>query len=301
MKILVSNARGSYRDALSLLDVVFSGSSGKDKKITEKEVRLLLGLPDIEMVDMFLTSLVDNDPQQALELIENIEDKGINFQQFASYTLEVLREVLVAKIKGNDLDYKFFDKVSQKDILALVKAFLDIERSLKGSTNQSLVMEMIIPEFCTGTGNEEEEEEEEEEDTTDEYLDKDIDIKDIRKQWNKVADAIKPIHKHLYAFLGTSKPTKFEKGKLYIEVPFQFYKDQIDCPESREVINRILEKVFSIKCSFICTVNEKAKPRMKSNIDVVLKKVPNKTKKTQQGSFNQGGISPDVEAIFEGM
>jgi hypothetical protein len=40
---------------------------------------------------------------------------------------------------------------------------------------------------------------------------------------------------------------------------------------------------------------------MKSNIDVVLKKVPNKTKKTQQGSFNQGGISPDVEAIFEGM
>jgi DNA polymerase-3 subunit gamma/tau len=314
MKILVNNAQGSYRDALSLLDVVFSGVSGKDKEITEEEVRSLLGLPDIEMVDELLTSLVESEPQKALELIEDIEEKGVNFQQFVSYALEVLREALVAKIKKEELDYQFFEEISQKDILKLVKAFLDIERSLKGSGNQSLVMEMIIPEFCTGQGDEEEEEEEEEEDTTEEYDDMqrssdsdvnyiDVDIEDIKKDWDKVAEAIKPIHKHLYAFLGTSKPVKFKKGKLHIEVPFQFYKDQIDCPASKEAINKVLKEIFNIPVNIVCSVNEKAKPRMKSNIDVVLRKAP-KTKKKEdreEKEYKSRGIPADVEAIFEGM
>jgi DNA polymerase-3 subunit gamma/tau len=316
MKILVNNARGSYRDALSLLDVVFSGQSGKDKKITEKEVRSLLGLPDIEMVDLLLTYLSDNEPKKALELIEDIEDKGVNFQQFVSYTLEILREALVAKIKNEELEYQFYSKVSQRDILRLVKAFLDIERSLKGSGNQSLVIEMIIPEFCISEGNEEEEEEEEEEDTAEEYVDKavdskkasnkatndkDIDFKVIKKEWKKVAEGIKPIHKHLYAFLDTSKPIKYEDGKLHIEVPFQFYKDQIDSPQSREAISQVLRDTFNISCRVECTVNEKAKPRMKSNMDVVLKNIPKKKEGKPEGNPYKPSLSADVEAIFEGM
>jgi DNA polymerase-3 subunit gamma/tau len=315
MKILVRNAMGSYRDALSLLDVVFSGQSGKDKKITEEEVSVLLGLPDIEMVDLLLTSLADNEPKKALELIENIEEKGVNFQQFVSYTLEILREALVAKIKDDELDYQFYSKVSQRDILRLVKAFLDIERGLKGSGNQSLVVEMIIPEFCVSQNSEEEEEEEEEEDLSEEYVDNDvdsntastvtvvdtdIDFKQIKKNWDKVAKAIKPVHKHLYAFLDTSKPVEYNNGKLHIEVPFQFYKEQIDCPQSREAINQVIKEIFNISCRLECSVNEKAKPRMKTSVDVVLKNLPKKKeeKQSQAKSFKS---NIDVEAIFEGM
>jgi len=308
MKLLVSNARGSYRDALSLLDVVFSGASGKDKKITEEEVRSLLGLPDIEMVDQLLTGLVDNDPKKALKLIAYIEEKGVNLQQFAAYTLEILREALVAKIQNEELEYQFFEKVSQKDILRFVKAFLDIERSLKGSSNQSLIIEMIIPEFCTNQEDkEEEEEEEEEEDISDEYLSKEkrkkknadvsISFNDIKKDWYKVANAIKPVHKHLYAFLGTSKPIKFEKGKLYIEVPFQFYKDQIDSSESKGAIDKVLKDIFYVSFDIICTVNEATKPRMRTDVNVVLKNIPSKKSK----SFKNSKIPPEVEAIFEGM
>ncbi|MCK9415877.1 MAG: DNA polymerase III subunit gamma/tau [Candidatus Dojkabacteria bacterium] len=318
-KILVNNARGSYRDALSLLDVVFTGQSGKDKKITESEVRKFLGLPDIEMVDLLLTNLVGNNPKEALQLIEELEEKGVNFQQYVAYTLEVLREALVAKIKGEELEYQFFSQVSQKDILRLVKAFLDVERGLKGSGNQSLVIEMVIPEFCTTESGEEEEEEEEEEDSSEEYVDNhvdsrkasddsknypDIDFKVIKKEWKRVAIAIKPVHKHLYAFLETSKPIKLENRKLHIEVPFQFYKDQIECPQSREAINKVLKDIFAAPFSLVCTVNEKAKPRMKTNVDVVLQKVPKKPKSEQESQvrrFKPKSIPAELEAIFEGM
>jgi DNA polymerase III gamma/tau subunit len=285
--------------------------SGKDKKITEEEVRSLLGLPDIKMVDSLLSSLTTNEPQKALDLIEEIEENGVNFQQFVSYTLEVLREALVAKIKEVELDYGFFKETSQRDILKLVKAFLDAERSLKGSGSQSLVLEMLIPEFCVQRGDEEDEEDEEEEDTTEEYddiqksTDTDsnyIDIEDIRKNWDKVAEAVKPIHRHLYGFLETSKPTKFEKGKLHIEVPFQFYKDQIDRPASKDAIVTVLKETFNMAFSIVCTVNEKTKPRMKSNVDVVLKKTTKPKKEDhKKKEYESQSISTDIEAIFEGM
>jgi DNA polymerase-3 subunit gamma/tau len=328
VKLLVNNARGSYRDALSLLDVIFSGASGKDKKITQEEVRLLLGLPDIDMVDDLLTNLLEGNALLSLELIEDLEGKGINLQQFVSYTLEILREVLVAKIKGDSLDYKFFSKINQKDILRLVKTFLDIERAFKGSSNQTLVLEMVIPEFCADSNIEEEEEEEEEEDVVEiDVVDKSVDSKKkkikktvtkvseenidfevIKTNWSKVAQAVKPIHKHLFAFLDTSKPIRTEGNSLYIEVPFQFHKDQIDCPQSREAINTVLRDMFNINCHLVCSVNDKVKPRMKGNADIVLKNMivtPKKEEKkedvSEKKSFKPKKISADVEAIFEGM
>jgi hypothetical protein len=53
----------------------------------------------------------------------------------------------------------------------------------------------------------------------------------------------------------------------------------------------------------VCTVNEKAKPRMKSSVDVVLRKVPKKKKeeKPKEREYKAKKISADVEAIFEGM
>ncbi|MCD4811566.1 DNA polymerase III subunit gamma/tau [bacterium] len=316
--LIVKNARGSYRDALSLLDVVFCGQSGKDKKITEEEVRDLLGLPDIVMVDALLTSLMNGDAKKALDLIESIEKKGVNLEQFVSYTLEILREVLVAKIKDEELEYDFYNKVAQKDILKFVKIFLEIERSFRGSSNQSLILEMIIPEFCVDQNIEEEEEEEEEEAVDNDVdmkeeedkkpvvvsSDEDIDFEAIKKNWGKVAQAIKPVHRHLFAFLGTSKPIRCEGSSLYIEVPFQFHKDQIDCPQSRDVINRVLKDMFNVSCHLVCSVNEKAKPRMKSNADIVLKDIPTKESVNVASSkkkYFRPKMSAEVEAIFEGM
>jgi hypothetical protein len=53
----------------------------------------------------------------------------------------------------------------------------------------------------------------------------------------------------------------------------------------------------------VCSVNEKAKPRMKSSVDVVLRKIPKKKKEPEQKEkeYKPKGLSADVEAIFEGM
>ena len=100
MALLVQNAKGSYRDALSLLDVVYSGQEKGKKEITDEEVRKILGLSDFDKVVVLLKNLEKGDGKKCLEIVEGLEQKGVNLQQFTSYSLMILREILVGKIKG---------------------------------------------------------------------------------------------------------------------------------------------------------------------------------------------------------
>lgn len=148
LALLVQNAKGSYRDALSLLDVVYSGQEKGKKQITEEEVRNILGLPDFDKVTTLLVSLEEGNGKKALEIVEGLEEKGVNLQQFTSYTLSILREILVGKIKGKlGKDYEMFSGWDIRMIHRVINLFLEAENRIKYASNQALVLEMIIPEM----------------------------------------------------------------------------------------------------------------------------------------------------------
>jgi len=148
LALLVQNAKGSYRDALSLLDVVYSGQEKGKKQITEEEVRNILGLPDFDKVTTLLISLEEGNGKKALEIVEGLEEKGVNLQQFTSYTLSILREILVGKIKGKlGKDYEMFSEWDIRMIHRVINLFLEAENRIKYASNQALVLEMIIPEM----------------------------------------------------------------------------------------------------------------------------------------------------------
>jgi len=148
LALLVQNAKGSYRDALSLLDVVYSGQEKGKKQITEEEVRNILGLPDFDKVTTLLSSLEEGNGKKALEIVEGLEEKGVNLQQFTSYTLSILREILVGKIKGKlGKDYEMFSGWDIRMIHRVINLFLEAENRIKYASNQALVLEMIIPEM----------------------------------------------------------------------------------------------------------------------------------------------------------
>lgn len=317
LDIIVRNAMGSYRDALSLLDVVInSQSKGKDpKKITIEEVKAVLGIPEEYMVNNFLTSLINGDSKAALNCIRELEEKGSNLSQFTNFTLEVLREVLVSKISGEDIKgYTFAESLGLKDILFLIKEFLNVERELKNTTNQILIFQMLIPIFLK-----------EENDVktppkvvqTKESVVKsrtivegrsesvevintdviEVCIDDVLKSWKSIVNGVKPLNTTLFAFLDSSKPISIEENILNIEVPFKFYKDQIDEPKSRELIGKILFDTLGTHCKINCSVNESVRPKLQSSADVVLKSVPIIKKPAVEGKK----IKQDIEAIFAGM
>lgn len=149
LKLLVENAHGSYRDSLSLLDVVFSGQIDSDKpdEISEGEVRTILGVPDTTMVYYLLEKLVKSDNLAALELISELDSKGVDLQQFVKYVLKMLREILVQIIKGtvDPNEFSFAKDLSDSDVIHLINLFLRAEKELKNASIPSLILEMIIP------------------------------------------------------------------------------------------------------------------------------------------------------------
>lgn len=318
LDIIVRNARGSYRDALSLLDVVInSQSQGKSpKNISIEEVRAVLGIPEVYMVNDLLTALISGDTKNALKCIKELEEKGSNLVQFTNFTLEVLREVLVSKISGEDIkEYTFAKDLNLKEILSLIKEFLNVERELKSTTNQILIFQMLIPIFLK-----------EENDVK--IVPKVVQVKkdvvrsrtilegksesievintdvinlcfdDIKNSWEDIVNGVKPLNTTLFAFLNASRPTSLQDDVLNIEVPFKFYKDQIDAPKSRELIGGILFDTLGIHCKINCSVNDSVRPKLQSNADVVLKDVPVIEKKVVK---EKKSIKQDIEAIFAGM
>ncbi|NQU99811.1 MAG: DNA polymerase III subunit gamma/tau, partial [Parcubacteria group bacterium] len=117
LSLLASNASGSSRDGLSLLNQVVSL---EDKEITFDETKSILGIPDLSQVLDFVDNLIAKDVRGAIKLINDISDSGYDLKQFFKNLLEYFRKLLLAKVdkdlisnEGIDLDNEQLDKLKE--------------------------------------------------------------------------------------------------------------------------------------------------------------------------------------------
>jgi flavodoxin len=132
----------------------------------------------------------------------------------------------------------------------------------------------------------------------------DLSVKEIQEKWDEFVNEIKPFNGHLYAFLGGANIINFDKGTLFIEVPFQFHMERIEVPRSRNAISETFKKVYGTNCIVSCSVNGNMKPKRESDADFVLRKLPVIKKKKQEEKEDKsakGKVVQNIEAIFEGM
>ena len=323
LDLIVNNAKGSYRDALSILDVVYSGQEDTKQEITMEEVRKILGIPDSDQVLNLLNSLLVGDGSKSLEIIESLENSGVNMQQFTSYILDILREVLSEKIRGKiRKEYDFVTNIDIKDLHQLINLFLDAENKIRYANNQALVLEMIIPSMMKAGANSgvkivnkdvkkriSQVEPVEQGDVQSENKTircEDIPISEIVSKWELFVTEIKPFNGHLYAFLGGATVVDFKNGIMYLDVPFKFHKERMEIPKSRNIISEVFQKVYGVACSIDCHVNEAIKPKGKSDADFVLRNLPKVEKKskgvfTEEEKYKRKKLGSDIEAIFDGV
>jgi DNA polymerase III subunit gamma/tau len=315
LELIVKNAKGSYRDALSLLDVILSGQTEDPDEITVVEVRTILGIPDSTMVYYLLENLVNGNAVKSLDLISELDSKGINLQQFVASVLEMLRDILVKKLRGTlkQEEYSFAYDLDNREVLHMINLFIQAERNMKMASNQSLVLEMIIPSVITEEKEDIKPKEEKdkviksvapklEEGPREKKGSKNskLTFKTVEKSWKKIVEAIKPANGHLFAFLDSANLVALEDGKLKLEVPFEFHKERIESHKSQEAIERIMKDFFGESCRVVCEVNENVKKkRRKVSPDVVLKNLPITPKKKRKEE--EGSSTINVEAIFEGV
>ena len=92
-------AEGSFRDALGMLDQLFSlGDNDENKKITGEEARRFLSIPSSRAVEKFISSVVKKDAKAGIETIEEAIGNNLNMKMFFKLILRNIRAMLLLRV-----------------------------------------------------------------------------------------------------------------------------------------------------------------------------------------------------------
>lgn len=99
--LIAKNSDGSLRDSLSALEQIISFS---ENKISEKDVRQLFGLPETEVIENFINSIIKNDFKNGISIIDTIYNQGIDLKYFVINLIEYFRNIMLVKSGVDDPD-----------------------------------------------------------------------------------------------------------------------------------------------------------------------------------------------------
>src|SRR3989344_6892526 len=157
LPLIALNARGSFRDAESLLDKCIN-FTGEDKLITIKEIKDLLGIVEVAQISNFVESIVRQDAKTAVEYINAMVNEGVDLQEFTKTLVFYVRQALLAKISPDflnsatsGLSTEEIEKIKtqianlgEKDIQKMLETFIDAENKMKYATIMQLPLELAV-------------------------------------------------------------------------------------------------------------------------------------------------------------
>jgi DNA polymerase III subunit gamma/tau len=111
---------GSMRDAQSAFDQVISFSG---TEIKAEDVETALGVASTEMLARIVRGLAEQQPQEALAVVDDLVMRGHDLRNFCRDLLAHLRNLLVAKVAGDSLELLDASAASARELTQQAAAF----------------------------------------------------------------------------------------------------------------------------------------------------------------------------------
>ncbi|MEJ2531551.1 MAG: DNA polymerase III subunit gamma/tau [Halioglobus sp.] len=112
-------ASGSMRDALSLTDQAIAFGSGR---ITEDDVRNMLGTVDLSFIYRLLTAVAAGEPQTLLEITGHMARHAPDFEGSLDELLSLLHRVAIAQAVPDAVDNSFGDAAQVRELAGGITA-----------------------------------------------------------------------------------------------------------------------------------------------------------------------------------
>jgi DNA polymerase-3 subunit gamma/tau len=154
LDLIAQEADGSIRDALSLLDRLLSSASTKE--IEPERVLDGLGIQDHQILHDISTAIFENNGAGLIEIIETVNESGIDLKKFYSDIILHFRNLNVIKICGkkspavNITDFEkekisqIVSELSSNFINTILQILLDEESIVKYSSHTKTAIEMVL-------------------------------------------------------------------------------------------------------------------------------------------------------------
>lgn len=150
-EIIARASEGCPRDAESLLGQVLALDS---KEITEDQAALVLPESHRGLVLEFVGLLASHNAAEAVRFVNRLVDEGVELESFTKETIMTLRELLLAKLGGEEVEGMAGEtrdavaRMQSADFVRAIELMNRARRDLERADIVQLPIELAAVEFC---------------------------------------------------------------------------------------------------------------------------------------------------------
>lgn len=254
LQIIAISSSGSLRDAVSILDQM----SVTREKIRKEKVQEILGIvPERAIIKLF-GFIKEGESEEALKVIQRIEERGYNMTNFKNVFLFFLQKILIYKASADEKILEGYSRENLKKIKELAKSvtfgrLLKIIKKISKYTSldkeqfPSLGFEVAVLELRDRQ-------------KSTEMIKKEsrVNKKSIgKKEWEEVVKKIKLHNYSLSAILDSAKIVEIKGQELCLGVRFSFHQERISDFKNRKTIEEAIEEVLGEKYFIKCQITKR--------------------------------------------
>ncbi|MEK7308362.1 MAG: DNA polymerase III subunit gamma/tau, partial [Nitrospirota bacterium] len=160
IEMITRAADGSMRDALTILDQASSFSDD----ISERELQVLLGLPETDVILNLTETILSGDISKSLSIIKELAERGYDFRSVIKELVDYFRNIAIVKIVQNpdkflELTQEELQKLQHhaaqaniEELTLLLTELIKLETEIRSSVNPrySLELGLLRTSFIKG-------------------------------------------------------------------------------------------------------------------------------------------------------
>ncbi|HZK42838.1 MAG TPA: DNA polymerase III subunit gamma/tau [Syntrophomonadaceae bacterium] len=260
LPIIARRANGGLRDALSILDQLFSY---KGQQISKKDVFDILGIVDQLFLSHLMDMIIDQDTSKIIELLSTALSEGKEAQQIAREMSLYLRDLLLYANAGNTVDFsvagedniKLMDKqkskIDKNNLIIALRIMMETTERLKFSEGQKFLLEMgfleLVELFKPATKTEKAKQQKSDfEPRPKESTDKAERSEAREVLWHRILAAVKDKKIPTHALLSQGRLLGAKDDEVYIgfKKGYKFHKERMEEKGNRDILEEVLNELF---------------------------------------------------------
>jgi DNA polymerase-3 subunit gamma/tau len=278
LETIARHSEGHMRDAEGLLNQVFSISNGK---VTQEKADLVIPRSNLNLIVDLINFIAKKDTAQAVRLINQLIDDGVDLKQFNADLIEILRRMMLGKISqplaekyaqdlGPGLEERLRPlaaELSVGRIVEVINIFTQAQTDLKNSFIVQLPLEIAAIKLCAAgvpetafapalsarpnkvpaaanstSGNQP-------------ATVMPIKFAELQEKWNELLLHIKKYNHSLSFILKVCEPRE-NNGALCLVFKYKFHKERIEQPAIKQILAQAMQEVFGNPINFSALLDE---------------------------------------------
>ena len=154
VKMIATLAEGALRDGISILERCSQDTEGI---IDENKVRDLVGMPRLELIKGLVKSIIDKEPEKAIEITNTIIGEGKDLDNLLWEIIKYVKDTLIYKTtqeldlySKEDIEFirELSSKATKERLLNLIYKLSDLANNMKASTQKNIIFQIGIIKEC---------------------------------------------------------------------------------------------------------------------------------------------------------